>query len=176
MSQNTRSSSRASAIAALMASAQFCPGAMSRGAIQQARPASSSATRIASAASRSMELWLMKTALPIHGCKTMRRAMASARRKWHRHSRRHPRQSVPALLHHQTHRRGDGARPVDQLRHHHAASRSSPARLTSPLEPIPSLRWRRRSRIRTAFATAPPWQGSCDWVIVQNIRRVRRTQ
>ena len=33
-----------------------------------------------------------------------------------------PRQAVPAVLHHQANRRRDGARPVDQLRHRHAAA------------------------------------------------------
>ena len=40
----------------------------------------------------------------------------------HRHSGRHQGQAVPAVLHHQADRRGHRPRPVDHLRHRHAAA------------------------------------------------------
>ena len=50
------------------------------------------------------------------------RRRGAGARQWHRHSRRHQGQAVPAVLHHQADRRRHRARPVDQLRDRHAAA------------------------------------------------------
>jgi CheY-like chemotaxis protein len=51
-----------------------------------------------------------------------RRGRGARARQWHGHPARHPRQAVPAVLHHQADRRGDRAGPVDQLRHRDATA------------------------------------------------------
>ena len=54
--------------------------------------------------------------------RSRRRGRGPGARQRHRHPARDQGQAVPAVLHHQADRRGHRARPVDQLRHRHAAA------------------------------------------------------
>ena len=55
--------------------------------------------------------------------RSRRRGRDQGARQRHRHPARGARQAVPAVLHDQADRRGHRPRPVDQLRHRHAAAR-----------------------------------------------------